>query len=141
MTEQLATGDSRLSPTRTVAVMRRLAGPIWRLTGIAATLEVRGRASGVTQRVTFIPIQLDANVYAVAWGGVTDWALNLHAAGSAKMVRGRRTQAIRAIEVVGDERDAVIATYLGKMGPLKNDFNRLPRTSDHPVFRLEPTAR
>ncbi len=90
--------------------------------------------------MTIIPVELDGSLYAVAWGGITDWARNLRAAGGGELIRRRRPQAVRAIEVEGDTRDAVVATYLRRMGPFRKDFNRLPSPSDHPVFRLEPTA-
>ena len=41
-----------LPPTRTVALMRRVASPIWLRVGIAAVLEVPGRRTGTPRAVT-----------------------------------------------------------------------------------------
>lgn len=61
-----------LAPTGTVAFLRRVAGRIWLLVGIAAVLEVTGRNSGKPYRVSLIPTKLDGNRYLLAFGGETD---------------------------------------------------------------------
>ena len=128
-----------LRPTRLVAFLRRVAGPVWRLVGIAAVLEVTGRRSGRTLRVNVIPVDLERRAYVLSFGGVTEWSRNLRAAPQGYLERGRKRWAFTAVEVSGDERKRVIARYLAGTGPLKNDFNRKPDPADHPTFRLEPT--
>lgn len=127
-----------LAPTRPVALIRRIAGPLWQLVGIAAVLEVTGRKTGTRRRVSLIPVNLDGTVYLLAFGGVTEWARNLRAAGRGELRYKRRTQAFTPIEVDGDERDRVIERYLRGAGPIKKDFYRRPIAADHPAFRVEP---
>jgi deazaflavin-dependent oxidoreductase (nitroreductase family) len=137
-----AEGDhAALRPTRAVALIRRLAGPIWRRVGIVAILEVSGRQTGAQRRVSIIPIKVDGSSYLVAFGGVTSWAQNLRAAGRGELTRRGRTATFNAIEVDGDERDRAIAKYLAGSGPLKKDFYRRPDAAAHPVFRLDPIER
>ncbi|MEX2547146.1 MAG: deazaflavin-dependent nitroreductase, partial [Chloroflexota bacterium] len=76
--------------------------------------------------------------YLMAFGGVTEWARNLRAAGRGELRRRGRTQAFTATEVDGDERDRAIARYLAGSGPIKKDFYRRPGAADHPTFRVEP---
>src|SRR5918995_7485021 len=70
-----------LSPTRTVALLRKVATPIWLRVGIVIGLDVAGRRTGANRRVTVYPVRIDGNLYLMAFGGITDWALNLRAAG------------------------------------------------------------
>lgn len=141
MDQQPRRAGAALAPTQPVALIRRVAGPLWQLVGIAAVLEVPGRRSGTPRRVSLIPVKVDENLYLMAFGGVTEWARNLRAAGRGELRRRGRTQAFTAIEVDGDERDRVIARYLRGAGPIKKDFYRRPGAADHPTFRLEPIAR
>jgi deazaflavin-dependent oxidoreductase (nitroreductase family) len=129
-----------LAPTRPVALIRRLAGPLWKRVGIAAVLEVRGRGSGAPIRVTLIPVTLDGQTYLLSFGGLTDWARNLRAAGRGELRRKGRTQPFTPIEIEGAERDRVIAKYLTGSGPIKKDFYRRPDAADHPTFRVEPIS-
>ena len=137
-----ATTDSggALAPTRPVALIRRLAGPVWLRVGIAALIDVRGRRTGVTRRVMVIPVNLDGLTYVLSFGGVTSWAQNLRAAGRARMSYKRRTREVTAVEVDGRERDRVIAKYLAGSGPIKKDFYRRPDPGAHPTFRMDPTS-
>jgi hypothetical protein len=52
-----------LKPSRMLAGIRRISGPIWLRTGIAAVLEVRGRRTGGPVLVTLIPWEVDGKVY------------------------------------------------------------------------------
>ena len=127
-----------LPPTRGVALIRRIAGPIWQFVGIAAVMEVPDRRTGTPRRVSLIPVKVDGHWHLLAFGGVTEWARDLRAARRGKLRRRGRTQAFAAIEVEGDERDRVIAAYLRGSGPIRKDFARRPDPAGHPVFRLEP---
>lgn len=123
-----------------MALIRRLAGPLWLRVGVAALLDVPGRRTGVTQRVMVIPVNLDGSTYVLSFGGVTSWAQNLRAAGHAQLRHKGRTREVTAIEVEGPERDRVIAKYLAGSGPVKRDFYRRPDPSEHPAFRLDPIS-
>ena len=138
MDEHSEVASPALAPTRGVALIRRIAGPIWQLVGIAAVLTVPDRRTGTPRRVQLIPVKVDGSWYALAFGGVTEWARDLRAAGRGELRRRGRTDFFTAVEVEGDERDRVIARYLRGSGPLKKDFERRPDSADHPVFRLEP---
>lgn len=134
----LHTSGGALAPTRLISLFRSMAGPIWRLVGVAAVIETTGRRSGKTRRVSVIPVDLDGRTYVLAFGGITNWSLNLRATAEGKLHRRRRTWAFTAIEVAGPERERVIARYLAGSGPAKKDFNRRPDPADHPAFRLDP---
>lgn len=131
-------GGASLAPTRPVALIRRIAGPIWQRVGVAAVLQVAGRRTGTPRFVSLIPVKLDGITYLMAFGGVTEWARNLRAAGQGELRHKGRTQPFTAIEVEGDERDRVIARYLRGSGPIKRDFYRRPGAAQHPTFRVEP---
>jgi deazaflavin-dependent oxidoreductase (nitroreductase family) len=123
-----------------VAFIRRVAGPIWQLVGITAVFTVADRKTGTPRRVSLIPVKVDGSWHLLSFGGVTEWARDLRAAGRGELRRRGRTQAFSAIEVDGSERDRVIAAYLRGSGPAKKDFERRPNAADHPVFKLEPLA-
>jgi deazaflavin-dependent oxidoreductase (nitroreductase family) len=137
MDQRLESGSLALAPTRRVALIRRLAGPIWQLVGVAAVLTVADRRTGTPRRVSLIPVKVDGNWYVLSFGGVTEWSRDLRAAGRGELRRRGRTRAFTAIEVDGEERNQVIAKYLRGSGPVKNDFERRPDPADHPVFKLE----
>lgn len=126
-----------LSPTRGVAFVRRLATPLWRFVGLAAVIEVPRRKTGNWRRISVIPVDLDGKIYVLAFGGVTEWARDLRAAGRGRLQRRRRGRDFVAAEVEGEERDRVIAKYLAGSGPVRKDFNRNPDPSQHPTFRLD----
>src|SRR3989337_4249091 len=130
--------SAALSPTRTVALIRRIARAIWLWVGIAAVLEVPGRRTGTPLRVSLIPVELDGTWYLMSFGGVTDWVRNLRAAGRGELRRKGRTWAFTGIEVDGDERARVIAALRARSNKLfDKDFDQLPDAADHPAFRME----
>ncbi len=133
--------SAALAPTRPVALIRRVASPLWLRIGMAAVLEVPGRRTGMPRRTTIIPVDIDGTMYLMGFTGVTGWVQNLRAAGSCKLRRKGRTDPFTAIEVDGDERDRVIAAYLARLpGFIRQDFARRPGSADHPVFKVEPIA-
>src|SRR3970040_1635179 len=85
-----------------------------------------------------LPVEVDGTWYLMSFGGVTDWARNLRAAGRGELRRKGRTEAFTAIEVDGNERDRVIAAYLARLGPIKRDFDRRPGGCHHPTFTGGP---
>jgi len=127
------------SPSRALALIRRVARPIWLRVGISAVLEVPGRRTGTPVHVTVIPWEVDGTRYLMSQYGVTDWVRNLRAAGRGELRHRGRTEAFTAIEVEGDERDRVIATFRARTPkPFSRDFDQRPGAADHPTFRLEP---
>ena len=129
---------STLEPIRSVALIRRVSGPLLRRAGIFGVLEVPRRRTGTAQICSLFMVKVAGELYVVALGGETDWALNLRAAGRAVLMRGTKRVACSATEVMGEERDRAIAAYLGSFPPLKRDYNRRPEAQHHPTFRLEP---
>lgn len=139
MDEQPPVDGSVLAPTRAVALIRRVGDPVFMATGVGAVLTVKGRRSGQPRQVKLIPVELDGTSYLMAFQGVADWVWNLRASGSCEIKRRGRTKGYTATEVVGDERDRVIAKYLSRLpSPVKSDFGRRPDPVHHPVFRVEP---
>jgi hypothetical protein len=137
MEQGTQSASKALAPTRGVALLRRIAGPIWQRVGIVAVLTVADRRTGTTRHVKLIPVKVEKNWYLLSFGGVTEWARDLRAAGRAELRRKGRTQPFTPVEVDGDERVRAIAAYLRGSGPIRKDFARRPDPADHPVFRLD----
>lgn len=78
----------------------------------ARVLEVQGRRSGLTRRVAVNLLTVDGVDYLVAPRGETEWVRNLRAAGSGRLVLGRRATGFDAVEVAVAERPAVLRPYL-----------------------------
>jgi hypothetical protein len=92
---------------------------------MARTLEVGGRR------------------YVVAIRGETNWARNLRAAGEALLREKGKVTPVRASEVQGDERRAVVEAFLASSNYATTRrimSETLPRPEQHPVFRIEPFA-
>jgi len=131
-----------LSPSRSLAFVRRVAGPIWLRIGFVAVLTVPGRRSGAPVQVTLFPVEVDGTWYLLSQYGVTDWVRNLRAAGRGELRRKGRTETFTAIEVDGDERDRVIAAFHAKTPkPFGRDFDQRRSAADHPTFRMAPPGQ
>jgi deazaflavin-dependent oxidoreductase (nitroreductase family) len=103
------------------------------------TLTVRGRRSGRPISTPVPPFEYQGVRYLVSGGGATDWVRNLRAAGQGELRRGRGREAFRAVEVLGEEHDRVVAAYRERMGwRARSFFAALPDPADHPVLRIEP---
>jgi deazaflavin-dependent oxidoreductase (nitroreductase family) len=114
------------------------------------TLEVAGRRSG---RVTRFPLgmaMLDGQRYLVSMlGEDCNWVRNVRAAGGSAVLRRRRGQNCRLVEVPAAERAPIIRNYLehvpgarphvpvGRHAPLAEFQAIAPR---YPVFRVAPAA-
>lgn len=111
--------------------------------GIGGTniLLVPGRSSGRLQRVPVIPVEHQGTRYLVSTRGESNWTRNLRAAGRCELQRGATKESFRATELPVEEREPVIAAYRGVAGrTVDTYFDKLPDPSDHPVFRLDPSA-
>jgi deazaflavin-dependent oxidoreductase (nitroreductase family) len=130
--------STALPPTRTVALVRRVATPIWRQVGITSEVAVQGRRTGAPVKATIVPAKIDGTLYLVSFGGTSDWVCNLRTAWRGELRTKGRAASFTATEITGPERDRVIATYRGRLpGPFRRDFDRRPGAGDHPVFRVE----
>jgi deazaflavin-dependent oxidoreductase (nitroreductase family) len=75
-------------------------------------LEVRGRTSGQLRRTPVNVLTLDGERYLVAPRGNTQWARNLRAGGSGRLLVGRRGEAFTATEVADDDKPPILRAYL-----------------------------
>jgi hypothetical protein len=129
------------TPSRAIALIRRIAGPMWSRAGFTAVLTVQRRRTGDQQHVTLFPIDVDGTRYLLSQYGASAWVRNLRVARRAELRRKGRTEAIAVIEVDGAERDRVIAAFHAKVPKLlSRDFDARPSAADHPTFRVEPIA-
>ena len=127
-----------LSPSRTLTLIRQVARPIWLRVGLAAVVEIPDRHSGTPVHVTVIPWEVDGTWYLLSQYGVARWVRNLRAAGRGELHHKGRSEVFNAIEVEGDERERVIATFRARTPkPFRRDFERRPRAVDHPTFKLQ----
>jgi deazaflavin-dependent oxidoreductase (nitroreductase family) len=112
------------------------------------TLEVAGRKTGEPRRTPVNPLTLDSRRYLVAPRGHTQWVRNLRAAGSGRLLVGRRAEAFRAVELADTDKPAVLRAYLTRwkwevgtffagVGPDSSDADLARIAPDHPVFRIE----
>ena len=113
-------------------------------------LRVHGRRTGRLRSVPVLVLHRGRDRYLVAPRGRTDWALNLRAAGWGELWRGNRRERIEVEELVGDERAAVVGSYVRRFGWLTGRFFDLPRgfgdddvrriAGRHPAFRIRPAG-
>jgi deazaflavin-dependent oxidoreductase (nitroreductase family) len=124
--------------SRALAIVRRVAGPVWKRAGLAAVLTVQGRLTGRPLEVTLIPVEADGAWYLLSTYGESSWVRNLRAAGRGELRRKGRAASFTAVEVEGAERDRVIARFRAwSPKPFKRDFERHPDAVDHPTFRVD----
>lgn len=108
-----------------------------------SVLHIRGRRSGRLRTTLARPIAVGGARYVVAIRGETQWARNLRAAGEALLRERGQVTLVRATEVKGDERRAVVAAFLASSNyaPTRRIMSEiLPMAEQHPVFRIEPAA-
>ena len=131
---------------RTVAVSTRLGLSVWG----SGVLEVTGRRSGQPRRTPVNLLTVDGRQYLVAPRGETDWVRNARAAGGAMtLIRGRRRQAVRGVELTDGDKAEILRAYLRRwkmevgmffdgVGPDSTAEELAAIAPRHPVFRLEP---
>lgn len=131
--------EPRIARSRALALLRRVAGPIWLRAGLTAVLEVTGRRTGELVHVTLFPIEVDGTSYLLSQYGVSNWVRNLRSAGRGQLRHKGRSQAFTAVEVGDVERDRVIAAFKAKVPKgARRDSDQLPAAADHPTFRVDP---
>jgi deazaflavin-dependent oxidoreductase (nitroreductase family) len=110
-------------------------------------LEVRGRKTGEPRRTPVNLLTVDRVRYLVAPRGHTQWVRNLRARGEGRLLVGRRAEAFTAVEVLDEEKPAILRPYLerwkwevgaffGGAGPDSSDEELRRIAPDHPVFRI-----
>lgn len=87
------------------------------------------------------PFEFEGARYLVSGCGTTEWARDLRAAGRGKLRMHARTEPFRAVEVIGMQRERVIAAYREALGRSRSGlFSRVPDAVDQWVFRIEPAV-
>jgi deazaflavin-dependent oxidoreductase (nitroreductase family) len=81
--------------------------------GPNALITVRGRKSGQARTTVVTVIEVSGRRYLIGTFGETNWVRNLHAAGEATLTVGRRTEYVRADELVGGDRVEFFRDVLG----------------------------
>ena len=137
-------GRGRSRPyVRPSAFLLKVLNPITVALGRKTVLQVRGRTSGKLLKVPMDPpFEWNGTRYLVSPRGETHWVRNLRAAGEADLRTRRGTQHLRVFELDGAERDAVVKTYASTITcNCRKSMELLPDPADHPVFRIEASAR
>jgi len=140
-------------PSQIERVFNWIVSALMRL-GIAAPtaqqLEVRGRTSGQPRRTPVNLLQLDGEEYLLSPPGNIQWVRNIRAAGTARLLRGRRVREIRVSEIDDAAKLPMLRAYLQRWGGAlgryfegvngkSSDAELLRIAPDHPVFQLERT--
>jgi deazaflavin-dependent oxidoreductase (nitroreductase family) len=111
-------------------------------------LEVPGRRTGAARRTPVNPLELDGERYLVAPRGDTQWARNLRASGSGRLLVGRRGEEFTATELPDDDKPPILRAYLRRwkweigmffegVGPDSTDEEMRGIAPRHPVFRIQ----
>ena len=118
--------------------VRKVANPLVARLGMATTLVVRGRSSGVQRSVPVNVLEHGGDRYLMSPRGETDWVRNLRANGEGELRRRRSSERFRVSEVDVAARPELIAAYREKWdSQVRRFFEQLPDPEDHPTFRIE----
>ena len=74
------------------------------LMGPNALITVRGRKSGLSRTTPVALVEIDGRRWVIGTFGDTNWVRNLRAAGEATVSVGRRSEEVKAAELVGEAR-------------------------------------
>lgn len=124
-------------PWFTVKVFNKLA----MATGVAGTetLTLTARASGQSQKIPVISVDVDGTRYLVSTRGESHWVRNLRASPAVSLTTKAGTTNYTASEVPVPQRDKILQAYRVKAGKtVEGYFAKLPDPADHPVFSLTP---
>jgi deazaflavin-dependent oxidoreductase (nitroreductase family) len=104
-------------------------------------LETGGRRTGRARRTTLACTELDGQLLVVGGAGgqsrVPDWVANLRADPTVRVTRRRRVQAATAVELVGEDREAVWPALVERWPRIAGYEARAGRAV--PVFELVPS--
>jgi deazaflavin-dependent oxidoreductase (nitroreductase family) len=120
--------------------VRKVANPVVARLGLATTLVVRGRSSGVARSVPVNVLEHGGKQYLLSARGESDWVKNLRASGEGELRRRGRSERLRAREVDVAGRPELTAAYREKWDyQVRRFFEALPDAADHPAFVIEAT--
>ena len=115
--------------------VRKVANPVVASLGLATTLVLQGRSSGVERSVPVNVLEHGGKRYLLSARGESDWVKNLRAAGEGELRRRGRSERFRVTEVDVAERPELIAAYREKWDyQVRRFFEELPDAADHPAF-------
>ncbi len=118
--------------------------------GSLTLLSVRGRKSGKLYTTPVALVQQDNERWLVAAFGEVNWVRNLRAAGSARLICGRRTEEIGVVELEMSKAAPILQQFLQRyqrvpfIPPYLGVTSTSPRAAfeqeaiHHPVFRIVP---
>ena len=81
--------------------------------GPNALITIRGRKSGEPRTTGVTVVEAGGRRWVIGTFGDTNWVRNLRAAGDATLTVGRRSEQVRAVELVGEDRTAFFRYVLG----------------------------
>ena len=110
-------------------------------------LAVRGRTTNEWRTTPVNVLTEGGERYLVAPRGTTQWVRNIRVAGTGELRLGRRSEAIRVIELADEEKPPVLRAYLRRWklevgvffegtGAKATEAELLAIAPNHPVFRL-----
>jgi deazaflavin-dependent oxidoreductase (nitroreductase family) len=110
-------------------------------------LAVRGRKTGQWRTTAVNLLDYNGQRYLVAPRGVTDWVRNIRHLPSGELRVGKRTEAIKVVELSDAEKPPVLRHYLKRwkwevgqffegVGPDASDAEIERIAPNHPVFRI-----
>jgi len=111
-------------------------------------LEVPGRTTGQLRRTPLNVLTLDGQRYLVAPRGNTQWARNLRASGSGRLLVGRRGEASTATEMADEDKPPILRAYLRRwkwemgaffegIGPDSPEDEIRRIAAEHPIFKIQ----
>lgn len=74
-------------------------------------LTVRGRKSGKRRSTPVTPMHIDGQRYVVEGFPGADWVANARAAGEATLLKGRRSERVRMVEIPPDEARPLLRAF------------------------------
>ena len=101
-------------PPRYLKPMNKLMMAVQKLgipTGPAMVLTVPGRKSGKPRSTPMTPFQFDGGLYVVAGLSRADWAANARAAATGTLSRGRRSRAVKIVELTAAQARPILRVY------------------------------
>lgn len=115
-------------------------------------LEIRGRKTGLPRRTPVNLLTLAGTNYLVSPRGNTQWVRNLRAQGEGRLLLGRHAEPFTAAELSDEDKVPILRAYLkrwkwevgaffGGVGPDSPDAELRRIAHDHPIFRIERSAR
>ena len=109
---------SELRPPRYLKPMNKFMMAVQKLgipTGPAMVLTVPGRKTGKPRSTPMTPFEHDGGLYVVAGYPGADWASNARAAGAGTLSRGRKSRAVRIVELSPGDAGPVLRSFAQKV--------------------------